>query len=224
MKKDDGLPVSLDYFKATGDYASFFHEEYGEKPTKIQIIFVSDDEVESCMEEWDGRDKDGRRAGYGDGQEFCIWDGDLEDYVAHEDQARIKDLTKEKGIKWSVVLTLNFVIPKIRGVFGLWRFQTRGNNSSIVGIRNTFDEIKDKVGIVAHIPFDLVVKKVVSQKPGSKFRFPVVSLVPNLSAENLDIVRGYIESGIDLKRVGVITEAQIRELESAENKALPEGK
>jgi len=66
-------PVSLDYFVATGSYASKFDEVYT-KPERIQIVFISDDDFQSCYEEWDGRDKEGRRAGYGDGVTYWLWD------------------------------------------------------------------------------------------------------------------------------------------------------
>ena len=213
MKNEKGYPISLDHFIATGDYASYFQKEFGEKPTKVQIIFLSDENVQSCLEEWDGRDPKGKRAGYGDGETFHIYDEQFESYIEMQNKDSIEKQTKDKKITWKILLTLHFVIPKIKGVFGLWRFQTRGNKSSIATIVSTFDEIKNNVGTIVNIPFDLIVKKVKSQTPGSIKVFPVVSLVPNLSTNNLDIVRNYLESGMDFKRIGMLTEEKIRQLD-----------
>lgn len=213
MKNEKGLPVSLDHFIATGDYASYFLTEFGEKPTKVQIIFLSDENVQSCLEEWDGRDPKGKRAGYGNGETFSIYDEEFEGYVEMENQETIKKLTKEKKITWKVLLTLHFVIPKIKGVFGLWRFQTRGDKTSIASIVSTFDEIKNNIGTIVNIPFDLIVKKVKSQTPGSIKVFPVVSLVPNLSTDNIELVRKYLECGMDFSRLGVLTAEKIKQLD-----------
>jgi len=213
MKNENGYPISLDHFIATGDYASYFQKEFGAKPTKVQIIFLSDDNVQSCLEEWDGRDPKGKRAGYGDGETFHIYDEQFESYIEMQNKDSIEKQTKDKKITWKILLTLHFVIPKIKGVFGLWRFQTRGDKSSIATIVSTFDEIKNNVGTIVNIPFDLIVKKVKSQTPGSIKVFPVVSLVPNLSTNNLDIVRNYLESGMDFKRIGMLTEEKIRQLD-----------
>lgn len=221
MKNEKGYPISLDHFIATGDYASYFKEEFGEKPTKVQIIFLSDDNVQSCLEEWDGRDPKGKRAGYGNGETFHIYDEQFEDYIEMDNKDTINKQTKEKKITWKILLTLHFVIPKIKGVFGLWRFQTRGDKSSIATIVSTFDEIKNNVGTIVNIPFDLVVKKVKSQTPGGVKVFPVVSLVPNLSTNNLDIVRNYLESGMDFKRIGVLTDEKIKQLNEQNPKLEP---
>ena len=77
-------PVSLDYFKPTGDFAKLFTDAYGAKPNKIQVIFISNDNVQSCHEEYDARDAAGRRAGYGDGETFYLYDLKKEEYIKYE--------------------------------------------------------------------------------------------------------------------------------------------
>lgn len=205
-------PVSLDYFIATGAYAAKFNEVYPDKPTRIQIVFISDDDFQSCYEEWDGRDKEGRRAGYGDGETYWLWQYGKDEYKETTDRKLIADFTKQHAIKWKQVLTINFVIPAIKGVFGCWQLQTGGDKSSINAIRNTFDEIKEQAGTVVNIPFDLCVKKVTSNKPEAKSVYPVISLVPNISAENMEQLRAFFEAGLDVKRAGMLTEQKLEAL------------
>lgn len=203
-------PVSLDYFKATGDYAGKFYEVYPEKPTKIQVIFVSDDDWQSCFEEWDGRDGQGRKAGYSDGQTYYLWNG--KEYKETGSKQEVTEYSNEHGIKWKPVLTLHFVIPAIRGVFGCWRFTTSGNRSSMNAIRDVYDEIKAQAGTVVNIPFDLTVKKVQSNKPGVQSVYPVVTLVPNISQENMEVLREYLTAGTDVKRLGMLTDEKLKGL------------
>ena len=203
-------PVSLDYFKATGDYAGKFEEAYPGQASKIQIVFISDDDFQSCYEEWDARDGEGRRAGYGDGQTWWLWNG--KDYEPTEDEEKVKKWSKSNGVKWKPILTLHFVIPAIRGVFGCWRFQTSGDKSSMVAIREMYDEIKAQAGTVVNIPFDLTVKKVKSQKPEQKSVFPVVNLVPNISAENMEVLRTFLMEGTNIKQLGMLTEEKLSAL------------
>lgn len=90
---------------------------------------------------------------------------------------------------WNVILTLTFVIPSVRGVAGVWTFTTKGAASSIPQVLNTFDAILEEKGFVRGIIFDLNVKFATSQKPNNNSRYPVVSLVPNESEENITIVK-----------------------------------
>lgn len=204
-------PVSLDYFKATGSYAAKFEEVY-DKPDRIQIVFISDDDFQSCYEEWDGRDKEGRRAGYGDGETYYLWEYGKESYRAVTDRDEVAKFSKEHNVKWKQVLTINFVLPAIKGVFGVWQLQTGGDKSSINAIRNTFDEIKEQAGTIVNIPFDLCVKKVTSDKPEMKSVYPVITLVPNLSAENMEQLRTFFEAGLDVKRQGILNERKLAAL------------
>jgi hypothetical protein len=211
--KGKEYPVSLDYFIATGAYAEKFYEVF-DKPNKIQIVFVSDDDFQSCIEEWDGRDDAGRRAGYGDGVNYYLWNygGANGQYIETQNRDDVAEFSKKYKIRWRQILTINFVIPAIRGVFGVWQLQTAGDKSSINAIRNTYDEIKELAGTIVNIPFDLCVKKAVSNKPEMKTSYPVITLVPNLSAENMETLRKFFESGLDMKRAGILTDKKLIEL------------
>lgn len=238
-------PTSLDYFKPTGDYAKLFTDVYGEKPNNIQIIFISDDNNHSCLEEYDARDGKGRRAGYGNGEDvylfhvkgdkYLLWNTDKqkheehtmkedEEYVkfnAEKDREYIGKYSKDKGLKWQVVLTLHFVIPKIKGVFGVWRFQTRGAKSSVLHIVNSFDTVKGSAGTIINIPFDLTVEMVKSQKPDSKSRFPVVNLIANISQQNIEMLGEYMQQGKDIRKLGMLTEEKLLGLQKGDAPALP---
>jgi hypothetical protein len=207
------FPVSLDYFIATGTYASKFDEVYI-KPERIPIVFISDDDFQSCYEEWDGRDKEGRRAGFGDGETYWLWNYGKGEYTETKDRDAVLAFSKQHTVKWRQVLTINFVIPAIKGVFGVWQLQTGGDKSSINAIRGTFDEMKELAGTVVNIPFDLCVKRVTSNKPESKSVYPVVSLVPNISAENMETLRAFFEAGLDIKRQGILTEQKLNALQA----------
>jgi hypothetical protein len=203
------FPSSTDYFICDSKYKKMFEDAYGDKPNSIQINFISDDFRDSCNEYYECRDKDGRKSGYGDGETWFIYDGDLEDYIETTNQ----DLIRKAG-KWTIKLRLSFIVPKIRGVFGLFTFETKADKSSIPAIRNAFDNVFNMAGTVINVPFDLNVQKVISQKPGSKYKFPVVSLIPNVSKENMRVLKEYVDQGNDVAQLGVISEQKLLEIKS----------
>jgi hypothetical protein len=94
----------------------------------------------------------------------------------------------------------------------MWQLQTGGDKTSINAIRNTFDEIKELAGTVVNIPFDLSVKKVTSNKPDAKSVYPVVTLIPNISQENIEILRQFLETGLDVKRQGILSQEKLLSL------------
>ena len=83
----------------------------------------------------------------------------------------------------------SFIVPLVRGVAGVWQFATKGTASTIPQIRETFDGMLLERGFCKGIIFDLNVQFATTQKPGDRSRFPVVSLVPNESADNVLKVR-----------------------------------
>jgi len=208
-------PVSLDYFKADGKYAALFHSEehgYGEKPSVIQVAFVSDDIKHVCDERFEMRDAGGRLYGTGDGELFSIWDEKLEgyaDFYASEHEGLMDRVAKKTGKPWQAVITLRFLIPEIKGVIGVWQLSSKGAASSIPAIRQSFDYVMELAGTVIGVPFDLSVEKVKSQKPGAKSVFPVLSLIPNISTGHLETVRRFLEAGEDMRRGGLLTEARL---------------
>jgi hypothetical protein len=202
-----------------------FHQVYGEKPDQIQVIFISDDDNVSCNELWEGREKKtGALAGRSDGESYELWDYENNNgYVTTKSRDKVAKFTKEHGIEWSVILTLNFIIPKIKGVFGMWQLQTKGTKSSIESIINTYDAMKNEAGTVIKIPFDLVVKKVEGQKPGQKRVFPVVDLIPNISSQNIEILRKWLSQGGDVKDLGMLSDQKLDQL-SDNTKAIEQPK
>lgn len=211
-KSGKEYPVSTDYFIAKGKYEHLFNEVYGEKPNRIQIVFISDNIKDVCDESYQFRDGQGRLLAEGDGERWKAFNSktDKYDYGVGASLEEMQDMYK--GATLSTTLTLRFLLPKIRGVFGAWQFTTKGVHSSIPAIRDTFDNVQITAGTVINIPFDLIVEKVTSQKPGAKSVFPVVTLIPNVSQENLEMLSEYVESGQRFK--GVLTEERIAQLTS----------
>jgi hypothetical protein len=192
----NNTPRSLDYFRCDSQpmYKDLFFEEYGEKPQRLEILFISDNTDDSCSERWELRKK-GRLWGYSQNREYFLIDKEIDAYKSfipeNEDEFRQKTGEKIKE-EWKVSLTLNFILPRIRGVIGFWSFTTHGESSSIPEIVSTFDWVLEKNGTVEFVPFDLVVEKVKSQKPDSKSVYPVVKLIPNISANNVDGIKKFI--------------------------------
>ena len=200
FKDQRGFPKSTDYFIPTGKYAAFFTAAYGEKPNIIQIVFIEDDPASICSERFEYRDTDGRLQAVGDGETFEVWKpkagtgrGAYETFSTDEHPDLMNRIqTKYPNKKgWEIILTLKFIIPKISGILGYWQFSTKGEASSIPQIRDTFDLVLKERGFIRGIIFDLTVSFATSQKPGIQSRYPVVSLVPNHSKENLDLVKNH---------------------------------
>lgn len=192
MKSDRGFPMSCDYFVPSGNYAPLFTQAYGEKPTTIQIVFPSDDPELVCREEYILRDNAGKLVSSGDGVNFRTWSEKQKKYidVTTEEQPNLMEmLSSHYKQEWKVTLTLNFILPLVRGVMGCWQFQTKGSASTIPQVRDTFDAMLSRNGRVAGVIFDLNVKMAKSNKPGDSSRYPVVSLVPNESEANLRAVK-----------------------------------
>jgi hypothetical protein len=84
----------------------------------------------------------------------------------------------------------------VKGVAGVWQFTTKGEMSTIPQIRDVFDAMFEARGFVKGIVFDLSVDFAKSQKPGNKSRYPVVSLIPNESEENIEKLKGTLTKAI----------------------------
>lgn len=194
MKNERGLPQSVDYFIPVGKYANLFTQAYGEKPQTIQIVFPDDDPEKVCNERYEYRDDDGRLIAEGNGEVFKVWDGQKYEELTVEQypnlmagiSKRYPNRAVKKGLDgWKVTLTLTFIVPLVRGIAGVWQYTTNGSASTIPAIRETFDGMLSERGFCKGIIFDLNVQYATTQKPGDKSRFPVVSLVPNESADNV---------------------------------------
>ena len=194
MKNANGYPQSVDYFIPVGKYAGLFTQAYGEKPQTIQIVFPDDDAEKVCKEEYTYRDDEGRLIASGDGETFKVWDGKKYETLTISDYPNLmagiskrypNRAVQKGGDGWVITLTLTFIVPLVRGIAGVWQFSTKGTASTIPAIRETFDGMLAERGFCKGVIFDLNVQFATTQKPGDKSRFPVVSLVPNESADNV---------------------------------------
>ena len=192
-KSEKGYPRSLDYFVASGKYAELFKSAYGDKPSTIQIVFPNDDAELCCKEFYELRDTAGKLVSEGDGGTFKVWSDTTKAYItlSTEQYPNLMEMIAGKYPKceWKITLTLNFIIPKVRGIMGLWSFSTKGSASTIPQVRDTFDAMLEQNGHASGVIFDLSVKMHKSNKPNDSSRYPVVSLVPNESEENLRMVK-----------------------------------
>lgn len=208
--KRDGIefPVSNDYFSADGNYKHIFEKKFsGSK--RLDITFISNDIGECCTEQMELR-KGPKLYAKGDGETFEVWDKSIQKYVLRntiEEPGLIEEIEKECQNKFEEVLTLYFLILGINEVFGVWKFSTKGKESSIPSIRSSFDLTLEHAGKIKFMPFTLSVEKVKSQKPDSKNLFPVVTLVANIGQEYLQKIKDH--TGIDFNISGVITENKI---------------
>lgn len=194
MKNANGYPQSVDYFIPVGKYAGLFTQAYGEKPQTIQIVFPDDDPAKVCNEQYEYRDDEGRLIASGDGETFKVWDGKKYEILTISDYPNLmagiskrypNRAVQKGGDGWVITLTLTFIVPLVRGIAGVWQFSTKGTASTIPAIRETFDGMLAERGFCKGVIFDLNVQFATTQKPGDKSRFPVVSLVPNESADNV---------------------------------------
>lgn len=194
MKSDRGYPMSVDYFIPSGKYASLFAKAYGDKPQTIQVVFPSDDAGQVCREFYEYRDDSGALVARGDGENFEVWSAKSCKYepCTATDYPDIMQLVKQRYPSkqdWSVKLSALFILPLVRGIAGLWQFETKGAASSVQNIASAFDLMLNERRFVKGVIFDLNVQFAKSQKPNQKSRYPVVSLVPNESETNLRLIQ-----------------------------------
>ena len=95
---------------------------------------------------------------------------------------------------WQITLTIKFVLPLVNRIYGVWEFSTKGAASSIPQIRDCFDAMLAKNGKIAGVLCDLNVKFAKSDSPLAS-RFPVVSLVPNETEQNLSKIQALKQIG-----------------------------
>lgn len=193
FKNANGFPQSTDYFIATGKYKSLFDRYYPNKPKTIQIVFWEDSVEKMCNERYEYRDNAGKLFASGDGNEFKVWNGKKYDvFNVSEHPNLMEDLHKKQKSKkgWEVILTLRFILPKVKDIAGFWEYSTKGEASTIPTITDAFDLMLQTRGSIRGVIFDLNVDFAKSQKPGVTSRYPVVNIVPNHSAENVEAVKG----------------------------------
>jgi len=199
MKVERGgktFPTSVDYFIPAGKYARYFSDVYGDKPKVIQVVFLDDRPELVCNERLELRNNAGRLVAYGDGIEFQIYDEAKEKYEPYSVEKypdMLEKLAVKHSGKWESVLNLKFLIPAISGIIGYWELSTKGVASSIPEITQIFDKVLEQKGFIKGILFDLHVEIHASNKPNSKSRYPVLTLVPNHSTENQKLIERHFD-------------------------------
>lgn len=216
-----GYPMSLDYFRATGNYANEFNAVYGDKPKKLSIAFISDNIEEVCNQRFESW-VSGKRYGWGDGVNFTVFDktvGEKGSYVeVAADDARVK------ALKWDETLTLRFVLLNMPGLMGYWSFVSKAKTVTIPSVVKSFDFVRERAGSIVGFPFNLLVEKKTGYNPGEAKNYPVVSLVPNFTEESIEQVRKYLDTGGAMSRLTTKMISENRVLEVLESKQLGEGK
>lgn len=224
MKTERGLPTSLDYFRASGDFANRFTTLFGDKPTELKVAFVSNNIEEVCNEQYEAWDK-GKRLGWGNGEVFSVWNpqGGKDGKGAYEHDIVATD-PRVIAIKkhFARTLTLRFVLLEMKGILGYWTFQTKAKETTIPSIVQAFDMVLARSGSIIGFPFSLMVKKVQSYTPGMAKNYPIVQLVPNFTEETIEAVRAYVESGADLSRLttNMITSGAVLQIGSGASGAV----
>lgn len=207
-------PKAIDYFRPTGNFANQFTALYGEKPKSLQVAFISNDIKEVCNEQFESWEK-GKRFGFGDGETFTVWDAKSGKYVSDVPPTD----NRVKALKWDRTLTLRFVLLKMTGVLGYWSWSTKAKEVSIPSITKSFDMVMEKSGSIIGFPFNFTIEMKKSYTPGEARTYPVVSLIPSFTEENMEAVRNYIEAGGSMNRLttkmiesGSINEPRILEI------------
>lgn len=201
------IPTSLDYFRARGKggepckYEKQFTDAFGDKPTKIPIAFISDDIEEVCNQQFECW-KGGKFWGKGDGVNFHVYDPSRKEYV---NVTKESPLVTSLATDWKERLTMTFVIPAISGVLGVWKFTTSGSKSTIPEIVKTFDFIKEKMGTIRLVPFELMVENNTGRNPGETRQWKSVKLIPAFTEDNINAIRGLLTSGGSLEQLGIFT-------------------
>jgi hypothetical protein len=212
---EKGYPMSLDYFRPSGQFSEMFTKQFGEKPTKLLLVFISDDINQSCVEQFEAWDK-GKRQGWGNGETFTVWDpsaGKDGDYVEVD-----KDSKLLAGKDWKETVTLRFLLPELRGVLGYWQFQTKGSKSSIPGLVQAFDFIQSRMGTVVGVPFELIVEKVKGYSPGAARQYSRVKLVANISESYMLKVREELAAGRSMEEIAPLMVSEAKLLSEGEKK------
>lgn len=192
-------PKAIDYFRPTGNFANQFTSLFGEKPKSLQVAFISDNIKEVCNEQFESWVK-GKRFGYGNGETFTIWDPSIGEKGGYAEGVAASD-KRVKALKWDRTLTLRFVLLKMTGVLGYWSWSTKAKEVSIPSITKSFDLVMERAGSIIGFPFNFTIEMKKSYTPGEAKTYPVVSLIPSFTDENMEAVRNYIEAGGNMNRL-----------------------
>jgi hypothetical protein len=210
-------PRALDYFRPTGQFAQVFQTIYGNNPKKLSVAFISDNLTEVCNERYECW-KAGKRWGWGDGNEFTVWDTTKRAYVeCSAEDARVK------ALPWDLMLTLRFVLLEMKGIMGYWTFQTKAQKTTIPSIVQAFDFVREKAGTIIGFPFNLLVEKKTGYSPEDPKTYPVVTLVPNFSQESIEMISDYLEQGGNVNKIttAMIEQKKVLQIEAPKQNSAP---
>lgn len=224
-KNEKGFPVSYDYFSVNTKYQQYhdaFVEAFGEKPNCIQITFMEDDISKVCSEVYEMRDSAEKIFAIKDDNQYIVYkdrketiyeaDAMAKKYGSLElfEKALADSAKSRKG--FVLKLTLVFVIPKLKGIVGCWKFITYGANTSIRQIIESFDTVKDMAGTVRMVPFDLVVEKRSNSVSGSPVKYSTVNLVPSASFDSMKAIKEFASG----EQFTLYNDDNIKKLQSGE--------
>lgn len=221
-KNDRGVPRSLDYFKPCADaqYVALFAAAYGERPSNITVTFLTDDPEQAIETFYELRSpSDGKRIARGDGQTFYVATPTViagqqriidQVQVPSDAKAFMAKMAQQHNAEWKTVGVLRVALPKVP-IIGVWEIRTQGESSSIKNLTAAVDQVYAMAGRLAGIPFDLSVRVVKSDKAGSKSRFPVLSLMANITVEAIEQV-SMLPSGFH----GLLTQDKVMGLSAGE--------
>lgn len=194
QKTGNEYPIALDHFRmdARPEYVEYFKEAYGEKPTKLEIMFFSDDPKESCYDRFELRDKAGKLYGISngiiEGATFFIWNKNDWKKITEENLSAYGGVQGfmdsaathcESKQGWQRRLTLSFLLPQIPKVIGYYKLHTGGKLTSIENLVGMFDTVKKARGSVVLVPFDLTVIIAKADRTNDPRQYPVLDLVCN---------------------------------------------
>ncbi len=223
-----GYPQSLDYFRPTGQFAAEFTKQYGEQPKKILIFFPNEN---ALIQEYELHVGTVRR-GVSDGLTVEVKpDEEFETNVfANTDKAEtyMKNFMDEMNAKypakhpakWQLSCKMKFLLYELRGIMGLWQFETKGAASMVNQLANAFDNAISIFGNITSLPFWLTVEKVKSNKKV----FPVVSLNPAISFGQLIELKTGASSVPELleNTINMLKPKQKKAIETPKKKTLSE--
>jgi len=182
--KGDNRPKSIDWFRGYGEYAKLFHKTFGDKPTKLQVIFPYDD-VEQIMNEM--------YRNYKSGGLFCIGEGvNNDDYPKQSKDGTLTVVDKKCPCEsytdnnegdCKIGINMNVIVIGMP-VTGVWAIETASFNTR-TNIRSALTLMKNLAGRIAGVPFWLSIEMTTSSISGSNRKFPVIQLVPDAPLEHL---------------------------------------
>lgn len=238
-EKTNNSARSFDYFVAScksKPHEQLFNRYYGDKPQTINILFPEEADKSIVHKYTLSKSNQSKHEIYvkGDGHEFEVWvtkNGKGEYVKKHRPKdgpAFVYGVEDEwmEGIKvwvntqynvnleWQEELTLYFYVVGVK-VKGYFRFITHASKSTIPQILDELDDIQNRFGTITMFPYDMVVKKVKSNKPGVVNQFPVVSINANVSAEAQDKIQRFLGSGGSFDQIGkgmIISESDILQI------------